>query len=310
MQPQWDLIIPLAAGYVADLLLGDPRDWPHPVRWFGWLIARGERLLNHGAGRFWKGLLLTAVLCAATYGCTWFLLHQMHRWSMPGSYVLNTIIVFFCLANRSLLKEGREVFDVLQHQGLEAGRMRLSWIVGRDTAQLSAQQVRIAVLESMSENLSDGVVAPLLFYLLGGAPAMLTYKMINTLDSMIGYKREPYRLFGRTAARLDDIANFIPARITAVLMSLVSASRRGLRYAFRYGNAHASPNSGWPEAALAGILDCRFGGPNRYAGVLVEKPYIGATEKIIAHDIFGRVRYVNHAVTGLVVLGEIIYFLI
>src|SRR5262249_49419270 len=160
-----------------------------------------------------------------------------------------------------------------------------------------------------SENLSDGVVAPLLLYLLGGAPAMLTYKMINTLDSMIGYRREPYRLFGRTAARLDDVANFIPARVTALLMALVAFCGRGLRFSVGYGDAHASPNSGWPEAALAGILDCRFGGPNKYKGVLVEKPYIGERERIIAHEEFRRVSYVNHAVTFTVFIGIIICFL-
>ncbi|HEY4335766.1 MAG TPA: adenosylcobinamide-phosphate synthase CbiB [Puia sp.] len=306
MQPRWDMILPLAAGYGLDLLFGDPRWLPHPVVGFGWLISFGERVLNKGRARLLKGAVLSLCLCGATFAGCWGLLVWVKGASLPGYYLLSAIIVFFCLANRSLLREGQEVFDVLEKEGLEAGRKRLSWIVGRDTAQLSAQQVRIAVLESMSENLSDGVVAPLLLYFVGGAPAMLTYKMINTLDSMIGYKREPYRLFGRFAARLDDVANFIPARMTALLMALVAFSGRALRFAFRFGSAHASPNSGWPEAALAGILDCRFGGPNRYKGVLVEKPYIGERERVIRHEEFVRVRYVNHAVTLLVVVGGII----
>ncbi|HMI63993.1 MAG TPA: CobD/CbiB family cobalamin biosynthesis protein, partial [Puia sp.] len=137
-------------------------------------------------------------------------------------------------------------------------------------------------------------------------PAMMLYKMINTLDSMIGYKAEPYRLFGRFAARLDDVANFIPARVTALLMVLVTGSGRGLRFLFRYGNAHASPNSGYPESALAGILNCRFGGPNRYKGTLVVKPYIGEVDREIDHGEFAYVRYINHAVTVLVVVGIII----
>jgi len=302
------MIVPLAAGYGLDLLLGDPRWLPHPVRGFGWLIACGDRWLNRGGGRSWKGALLTMVLCGSVFAGCWALLTGVKSVSLPGYYLLSTIIVFFCLANRSLLEEGWVVFEVLEKEGLEAGRKRLSWIVGRDTAALSTQQVRVAVLESMSENLSDGVIAPLLFYWAGGAPAMLMYKMINTLDSMIGYKREPYRLFGRFAARLDDVANFIPARVTALLMVLVTASGRALRFAFRYGPAHASPNSGWPEAALAGILDCRFGGPNRYKGILVEKPYIGERERVIRHEEFSRVRYVNHAVTMVVVLGGIILY--
>lgn len=191
---------------------------------------------------------------------------------------------------------------MLQREGLEAGRKRLSWIVGRDTGQLTEQQVRIAVLESMSENLSDGVIAPLLFYFVLGVPGMLLYKMINTLDSMIGYKREPYRLFGRAAARLDDVANFIPARVTALLMVLVTGSGRGLRYIFRYGDAHASVNSGYPESALAGILNCRFGGPNRYKGLLVDKPYIGRVDRAIMHKDFAYVKYINHAVTLVTVI--------
>ena len=303
------MIVPLAAGYVADLLLGDPRGWPHPVKGMGWLIATGERLLNKGSGRLVKGLVLVVVLCSAVYVLSWLMLRAVRGWWLPGYYLLSGVCVFFCLANRSLLREGQEVFDVLEKEGLEAGRRRLSWIVGRDTGQLGVQQIRIAVLESMSENLSDGVVAPLLFYLVGGVPAMLLYKMINTLDSMIGYRREPYRLFGRVAARLDDVANFIPARVTALLMAVVAFSGRGFRFMLRFGGAHASPNSGWPEAALAGILDCRFGGPNRYKGVLVEKPYIGERERAIGHEEFGRVRYVNHAVTLVVVVGIIIYFL-
>jgi adenosylcobinamide-phosphate synthase len=302
------MIIPLAAGYIADLLLGDPHGWPHPVKGFGWLIAFCDRWLNNGPGRLVKGALTTVTLCAGVYALSFWILALVRDQWMPGYYIVSSVGVYFCLANRSLLKEGWAVFNVLAREGLEAGRQRLSWIVGRDTAQLTEQQIRIAVLESMSENLSDGVVAPLLFYWVGGLPAMLTYKMINTLDSMIGYKREPYRLYGRFAARLDDVANFIPARVTALLMVLVTVSGRGLRFALRYGRAHASPNSGWPEAALAGILDCRFGGPNRYKGVLVEKPYIGERERVIRHEEFARVKYVNHAVTLIVVIGMTIYF--
>src|SRR6202012_4540311 len=174
MQPHWNMSVHLAAGYGVDLLLGDPRWLPHPVVGFGWMISFGESLLNKGRARLLKGALLTLCSCGATFAGCWGLLAWMKGASLPGYYFLSTLIVFFCLANRSLLREGREVFDVLEKEGLEAGRKRLSWIVGRDTAQLSAQQVRIAVLESMSENLSDGVLAPLLWYFVGGAPAMLT----------------------------------------------------------------------------------------------------------------------------------------
>lgn len=252
MRADWQLIIPLVVGYIADLLLGDPPGWPHPVRLFGYAIAVGDRWMNKGKGRLVKGALLVLLLCGLVFFGSYYLLRVLSGWVYV---VIASVLVYYSLANRGLLSEGQAVFTVLEREGLEAGRRRLSRIVGRDTGELSAQQVRIAVLESMSENLSDGVVAPLLFYLAGGVPGMLLYKMINTLDSMIGYKREPYRLFGRVAARLDDVANFIPARVTAFFMVVVTGSLRGLKYIFRYGGQHASPNSGYPEAALAGILD-------------------------------------------------------
>ena len=302
------MIIPLAAGYLADLLIGDPPNWPHPVRAFGWAIHKGTKTLNHGTARFWKGALLSVVLCGLAWVIPWYIVKLLQQAWLPGYYVLASAGVFFCLAARNLLDEGQAVFDVLDRDGLEAGRQRVAQIVGRETANLSAQQIRIAALESMAENLSDGVIAPLMFYALGGLPAMLLYKMINTLDSMIGYKQEPYRLFGRFAARLDDVANFIPARWTAFLMVVVTASRRGGRFIRRYGRAHASPNSGYPEAALAGILNCRFGGPNVYHGVTVIKPDIGVNDRVITTKDFAYVRYINHAVALVTVIAVLFAF--
>jgi adenosylcobinamide-phosphate synthase len=310
MRVDWLLSLPLVVGYIADLLLGDPPRWPHPVRAFGLAIAAGDRLLNRGRGLLIKGVLLVLVLCGVVFGSSYFALEGLMRVWLPGYYMVASVCVFFCLANRSLLQEGRAVFDVLEQEGLEAGRRRLSWIVGRDVGELSEQQVRIAVLESMSENLSDGVIAPLLFYALGGVPAMLLYKMINTLDSMIGYKREPYRLFGWAAARLDDLANFVPARLTAFLMVLMTGSWRGMTFIWRYGRAHASPNSGYPEAALAGILNCRFGGPNKYKGVLVVKPFIGENDRKITRKDLLYVNYINHAVAFVAVILVILIALL
>lgn len=157
-------------------------------------------------------------------------------------------------------------------RSLEEGRRQVARIVGRDTSGLTDTEVRTAALETLAENLSDGVIAPLFWYLLLGVPGMLAYKMVNTLDSMIGYRNERYRAFGCFAARLDDVANYLPARLTAFLMVLVTGRLSLLRFVFRYGPRHASPNSGYPEAALAGILDCRFGGPHQYFGEWVYKP--------------------------------------
>ena len=168
-------------------------------------------------------------------------------------------------------------------RSLEEGRQQVARIVGRDTSGLSAQEVRTAALETLAENLSDGVIAPLFWFAILGVPGMLTYKMINTLDSMIGYKTERYKDFGCWAAHIDDIANFIPARLTALLMilphALINRQLSIFHFVRKYGRNHASPNSGYPEAALAGILNCRFGGPHYYFGQLFPKPYIGENER-------------------------------
>lgn len=286
-------ILPLLLGYVLDLLFGDPYGLPHPVRFFGKLIAFAEKLLNKGSYRILKGSVMALVLCAGTW-----LFFAVVSWALlnfnAGLYLaFSTVFVFYGLANTSLIREGKKVFDALHLEGLEAGRARLSWIVGRDTSALSAGQIRTAVFETMSENLSDGVIAPLFYYMIAGVPGMLTYKMINTLDSMVGYRNERYERYGKFSARLDDVANFIPARLTALLMVLVGHSYRGLLFIFRYGRLHKSPNSGYPEAALAGILDLQFGGPNVYHGLRVEKPYIGTTKRGISHQEFAAVRRVN-----------------
>ena len=172
------------------------------------------------------------------------------------------------------------VFEALE-RSLDDGRRQVARIVGRDTSQLSAQEIRKAALETLAENLSDGVIAPLFWFVLLGVPGMMTYKMVNTLDSMIGYRTERYRLFGTVAARIDDVANYVPARLTALLMIIVALKPRLLRFVLRFGPQHASPNSGWPEAALAGILGCQFGGPHVYFGELIDKPFIGTTDRAL-----------------------------
>ena len=162
---------------------------------------------------------------------------------------------------------------------MEEGRKQVARIVGRDTSELSAQEVRTAALETLAENLSDGVIAPLFWFAFLGVPGMLAYKMVNTLDSMIGYKTDRYKDFGCWAAHIDDIANYIPARLTALLMVVVAGKPQLASFVWRNGRRHASPNSGYPEAALAGILNCRFGGSHYYFGQLFDKPYIGNNDR-------------------------------
>ena len=276
-------------GWLLDRFFGDPANLPHPIVWFGKAIAALEKRFNSGTGRRVKGALVAIALVALVFGASWLLLHYAFRFSYGLGLVLSIIGVFFCLAGKTLSDEVRMVFEAVD-ESLEKGRTQVGRIVGRDTSELSAQEIRTAALETLAENLSDGVVAPLFWCALLGVPGMLAYKMVNTLDSMIGYRNERYREFGCFAARLDDVANWIPARITAMLMALVAPKRNSqgrktksfgelLRFIRKYGSQHLSPNSGYPEAALAGILDCRFGGPHNYFGEEVYKPYIGENHK-------------------------------
>ena len=275
-----ELILPLVAAWLSDLLLGDPRWLPHPVVGFGHMIARGERMLNRGNHRMAKGALMTILLDSIVFFSTFFLLRILHADALPHyvACVVSGILIFYCLAGTTLIREVREVFRAVD-RSLDEGRRQVGRIVGRDTAQLSAQEVRTAALETLAENLSDGVVAPLFWLAIGGVPAMLTYKMINTQDSMIGYRNARYKDFGCWAARIDDVANYVPARLTAMLMVVLSGRWSLFSYVWKYGRCHASPNSGYPEAALSGILGCRFGGPHHYFGELVEKPYIGDRDR-------------------------------
>lgn len=270
----------LLPAWLLDRLLGDPVSLPHPVIWFGKMIAFWEKKLNKGQHRIVKGGVMSVLLILLIYSVT---LGIESLLSYSGSFIVvafDIICIFFCLAGTTLIKEVKMVFEAVD-RSLDEGRIQVARIVGRDTSELSAQEVRTAALETLAENLSDGVIAPLFWYLWLGVPGMMAYKMVNTLDSMIGYHNERYLLFGRIAARIDDVANYIPARLTAFFMVLATGRLKLLSFVKRYGREHASPNSGYPEAALAGILNCRFGGPHHYFGQLFAKPYIGVNERLL-----------------------------
>lgn len=292
MEYELIILIALILGWLADRLLGDPIWLPHPVVMFGKLIALGEKRLNKGSWRRTKGAVLAITLVMMTFILTSIIQHQLYLLHPCCMLVFDAIIIFYCLAGKTLMCEVRDVFVALE-QSLEKGRLQVSRIVGRDTSQLSANEVRTAALETLAENLSDGVVAPLFWLVLAGVPGMLAYKMTNTLDSMIGYKTTRYARFGTFAARLDDIVNYVPARLTAVLM--IIAAQRPRLFAFVVNNSahHASPNSGWPEAALAGLLNCRFGGPHTYFGEYIDKPYIGNHERQLTTNDMHKALSVN-----------------
>ena len=288
--------VPLIIGYLLDLIFGDPRKLPHPIVAFGNIIGWCERHFNKGEHKKRNGCLVAIILPLSTLFLGGLLAWGSWMLHPFAYYCVASVFVFYGLANHSLIQEGGEVIRTLEEQGLDAGRKRLSWIVGRDTSQLSPKKIYTAVLETMAENLSDGVVAPLFFYALGGFPAMMAYKMVNTLDSMIGYKDARYKDFGCCSAHLDDVLNYIPARLTALLIAL-SGYRKGIfSFIRKYARQHASPNSGYPESAMAGILDCRFGGPNIYHGMLVEKPYIGTHNRELSINDYKRAARINQTV--------------
>ena len=277
-------VAPLIIGWVLDLLLGDPPRLPHPVVLFGRMTAWCEHRFNRGsrenaAYSRRAGVAVAVLLPSVVFAATWGLIVLAGMVHPLVALAVQAVLVFYCLAGTTLVREVRDVFLALD-RSIDEGRRQVARIVGRDTSALSAHEVRTAAIETLAENLSDGVVAPLFWYMLLGGPGMMAYKMVNTLDSMIGYRTERYRDFGRAAARIDDAANWLPARITAMLMVAVSGCRpSNLRFVLRYSSCHASPNSGWPEAALAGALDCRFGGPHHYFGTLFYKPYIGCNDR-------------------------------
>ena len=300
----------LLAGWLLDLVLGDPQRLPHPVVGFGKMIAFGEHRLNHGQHRKLKGALMAIILIIVVFLCGWLIRRLLSLASVYLAVGFDIIVVFYCLAGTTLIREVRAVFIALD-RSLEDGRRQVARIVGRDTSELSAQEVRAAALETLAENLSDGVTAPLFWLAIGGTPGMLAYKMVNTLDSMIGYRTERYKDFGCWAARIDDVANYIPARLTALLMVIASGRIRLLSFVAKYGRNHASPNSGYPEAALAGILDCRFGGPHYYFGELFDKPYIGEHERqFITADMEKAVRINRIAEVMMVALTTLALYLI
>ena len=308
--PVW-LGFAVILAYLLDQIFGDPIALPHPIVYFGRMISFIEKRWNKGVHRLLKGGFVSVGLIVGVYFFFEGLFWVAESISIYLTLIFTTIFFFYGLANRTLISEGRKVFMVLETEGLDAGRKQLSRIVGRDTSALSSQQIKKATLETMAENLSDGVVAPIFWYAVLGVPGIMAYKIVNTLDSMIGYKNERYLYYGRVAAYIDDAANYIPARLTAMLMIFISCSNKALRFVFKYGNKHSSPNAGYPEAALAGILNVQFGGPNFYNGQYVDKPFIGENDRELCVDDVQRTVRINQLVCLMsVILCVVIRFVI
>lgn len=275
----------IGIAFILDLIFADPVWLPHPIRFIGTLIKKSEEFfrknLGSGKNRELLGGTATVVLVSGiSYFLPFLVLFLAFKIHPFFAGLLETLMCFQILAAGSLKKESMRVYEALKADDILLARKYLSWIVGRDTTNLDKEAIIRASVETVAENTTDGVVAPLIFMAIGGAPLGFLYKAVNTMDSMIGYKNDKYFYFGKVAARLDDVLNFIPARITALLMVLACKmvglnSKNALKILIRDGNNHSSPNSGKTEAACAGAIGIRLGGSNYYFGKLVEKPTIG-----------------------------------
>lgn len=276
----------LAGAFLLDAVMGDPEGMPHPVRAIGWTIQRAESVLYReeqtSSEKLVAGTILTATVVGGTILGVKSVLRCLRKTSRPVAAACELLLAASCFALRNLLDEAGSVIRALEAEDIATARLRLTRIVGRDTQHLDASEISRAVIETLAESLSDGVIAPMCYLAIGGVPLALGYKAVNTLDSMIGHRNERYLYFGRAAARLDDLANLVPARCTALLLSLCAGLLPGanpsaaVRTWLEDGSKHASPNAGQPEAAMAGALGVCLGGANTYDGEVIESSRMGA----------------------------------
>ena len=279
-------IIPVIAGWILDLIIGDPHCIYHPVRLIGWLIGKLDKMLykdtDSNRKKYYKGMLLWVLVMLATGGVTTAGLYIFYRINVTAGLIAESVMCYQLIAAKSLKDESMKVYYRLKENNIEKARYAVSMIVGRDTEKLDETGITKAAVETVAENTSDGVIAPMLYTAIGGPVLGFVYKAVNTMDSMLGYKNDKYMYFGRFAARLDDVVNFIPARISAYLM--IAAAFIGGRH-FDGKNAyhifkrdrfnHASPNSAQTESVCAGALRVQLAGDAVYFGKLVKKKYIG-----------------------------------
>lgn len=289
----WYHIVSFAIGFLLDLLVGDPHELPHPVRLIGWLISKMEERLNKGKYRVLKGIVLVFAVLLLTAMTVTLILTAAYLLHLVCGIVIESVMTCQALALKALKDESMKVYDRLQNGTMEEARYAVSMIVGRDTECLDRQGIIKAAVETVAENTSDGVIAPMLYLAIGGPVLGFIYKAINTMDSMIGYKNERYLLFGKAAAKLDDAANFLPSRICAVLMIAVSfmggndySGNQAYRIYRRDRRKHASPNSAQTEAVCAGVLGVQLAGDASYFGKIVKKELIGdAIREVEIEDI-------------------------
>lgn len=289
-------LIALTLGFILDFVFGDPMWLYHPVCAIGNLIAFLEKKIRKlfpksEKGQFVGGCLEVILVCLISFGIPWGILWGVYHLSALAGLLLETFWCYQLLAAKSLKKESMRVYEALKHGTIVDARRAVSMIVGRDTSSLTEEGVIKATVETVAENTSDGVIAPLFYMAVGGAPLMFLYKGINTMDSMLGYKNEKYLYFGRCAAKLDDAANYLPARISGWLMTAASffaglSGKNAFRIFRRDRKKHASPNSAQTESVMAGALGVQLAGNACYFGKVYEKPFIGDSLRLVeAEDI-------------------------
>lgn len=312
-------MIAFVCGFVLDLVFGDPHALPHPIRLIGTLIAGLEKKLlklqmRDEKREFYKGILLVVLVLFST-GAVAALVLVVAYWLHPvAGIVIESVMTYQILATKCLKDESMKVYQSLNEQGLEAGRVAVSMIVGRDTNVLDETGVVKAAVETVAENTSDGVIAPMLYTALGGPVLGFVYKAVNTMDSMVGYKNDKYLYFGRAAAKLDDVINFIPARISAYLMIAAAYiggkafdGKRAYHIYKRDRRNHASPNSAQTESVCAGALGIQLAGDASYFGKVVKKPYIGDAHRAVEREDIVRV---NRLMYVTAVISEVLCFVI
>ena len=307
-------MIEITLGFLLDLIIGDPQNPIHPIRIIGSLCKTIEKFFRKILKKSLKvaGLMTWISVILIVFLFNYYLLKGAYAINNIFGVVLASIMIYFCISTKALKVEGLKVVKYIIKDDIEGARKQLSYIVGRDTENLDKESILKAVVETVAENMSDGVIAPLFYAGIGGAPLAFLYKAVNTMDSMFGYKNEKYIEFGYFPAKLDDVFNYIPARLSGYFIVIVSfVLRLDYKNSFkiykRDKNNHSSPNSAHPEAAVAGALGVRLGGANYYFGKLVEKPTIGDNlEKV---DL-NKVNQTNRILYGVSILGYIMTVII
>ena len=312
-------LLSIYTGYALDLIIGDPYSFPHPVRYIGKLISIVEKqirkITSSDKGLKIAGFFLWFIVVGATFGITTLVL-QLFKFNKLAYFIVNTILIYTTLATKCLKDESVKIYKVLKTGDLEKSRIQLSYIVGRDTTNLNEKEIVRATVETVAENTVDGIIAPLFYGFIGGAPLAMAYKAVNTLDSTVGYKNDKYYYLGFASAKIDDIANYIPARLGFILLSLGSLFagfnfKDALKIGIRDRKNHKSPNCAFSEGAVAGALGIQLGGTNVYFGKEVYKPTIGdKTREIEIEDIVrtNKIMYSSSIIS--IIIFTVAYYLV